>query len=496
MNPRTEKILLFLVFIFCLSLRLAFISQKNLWFDEVYSWHLSMDSFYEIIVRTSNDIHPPLYYFVLKIWNFVCGDSVASMRLLSALFTSSAVFFIYPISKRLMDPTHAFLVVILYAVSPLNLYYSQEVRMAAMNLFLNITSVYFLLKLTDKPHDYHKIFKEKYAIPFILFTVAALYTHYFSFFILAAELLYILYVNRKNPKQYIAYLYITAVMLIIYSIWIPELLVHFSRGQYWRAPQTTMQVLTEYVNYVRGLNLGLYYYYAIYESVKYFTYFIAVVLLTSFAGIILIRNKNVNNSLVLVLLVLFVPLILAGIISFKQRVEFYRYLSILVPYISIIVVYGISKWNNKFISYGLLGCLMAVNVYGMNIHYSFNFKNDDYRELIQQINTDYKRGDRIYVEPHYNGWAISYYGKHPADKKQLDLKLPDPVYIRYGWNEILDSINTQKPERFWVILDYSAVDTSQYQVYISGLEKNYTQDFKITYYLTPTKVELYRFKRQ
>ena len=146
MNTKTEKILRLVVFIFCLAIRLAFISQKNLWFDEVFSWHLSMNSFYEIIVRTSNDIHPPIYYFTLKIWNFIFGDSVAVMRLLSALFASAAIFFIFPVSRRFMDPIQAFLVIIMYSVSPLNLYYSQEVRMSAMNLFLNIGSVYFLLK--------------------------------------------------------------------------------------------------------------------------------------------------------------------------------------------------------------------------------------------------------------------------------------------------------------------------------------------------------------
>ncbi len=88
MTPKKEKILLFTLFIFSLAIRVAFISQKNLWFDEVFSWHLSMTSFYDIIVRTANDIHPPLYYFTLKIWNLVFGDSVVSMRLLSALFTS------------------------------------------------------------------------------------------------------------------------------------------------------------------------------------------------------------------------------------------------------------------------------------------------------------------------------------------------------------------------------------------------------------------------
>lgn len=488
MTPKTEKILVFLVFIVCLALRMAFITQKNLWFDEVFSWHLSLDSFYEIIVRTSNDIHPPLFYFTLKIWNFVFGDSVAAMRLLSALFTSSSVFFLYSISKRYLEPSKAMLVILLYSVSPLNLYYGQEVRMAAMNLFLNLGSVYFLLKLMDKPHDYHRIFKEKYAIPFVLFTTAAIYTHYFSFFILAAELLYIIYTYRKSSKQYIAYLYLLISIGVVYLIWVPELITHFSRGQSWRSPQTLSLVMHEYVNYIRDLNLGLYYYYSNLEIVKYITYFAAIVLVISLAGVLFRKNAG-KDSPKLILLVLFVPLILAGLISFKQRIEFYRYLSILVPYISFFVVYGLTKWNNKYFTTAIVGLLIAVNIYGVTIHYSFGFKNDDYRSLIQKINIEYKPGDRIYVEPHFNGWVINYY------KKQENLQLQNPVYVRYGWNEVLDSISTQKPERFWVVLDYSAVDTSQYHNYIDSLRKMYKMNERTTYFLAPTKVELYNFSK-
>jgi len=488
MTPKTEKIMVFLVFIVCLALRMAFITQKNLWFDEVFSWHLSLDSFYEIIVRTSNDIHPPLFYFTLKIWNFVFGDSVAAMRLLSALFTSSSVFFLYSISKRYLEPSKAMLVILLYSVSPLNLYYGQEVRMAAMNLFLNLGSVYFLLKLMDKPHDYHRIFKEKYAIPFVLFTTAAIYTHYFSFFILAAELLYIIYTYRKSSKQYIAYLYLLISIGVVYLIWVPELITHFSRGQSWRSPQTLSLVMHEYVNYIRDLNLGLYYYYSNLEIVKYITYFAAIVLVISLAGVLFRKNAG-KDSPKLILLVLFVPLILAGLISFKQRIEFYRYLSILVPYISFFVVYGLTKWNNKYFTTAIVGLLIAVNIYGVTIHYSFGFKNDDYRSLIQKINIEYKPGDRIYVEPHFNGWVINYY------KKQENLQLQNPVYVRYGWNEVLDSISTQKPERFWVVLDYSAVDTSQYHNYIDSLRKMYKMNERTTYFLAPTKVELYNFSK-
>ncbi len=360
--------------------------------------------------------------------------------------------------------------------------------MSAMNLFLNIGSVYFLFKLCDTKHDYHRIFKDSFSILYMVFTTAAIYTHYFSFFILAAEVIYIISVNRKEVKQIISYLYIYVGMLLIYLIWIPELISHMTRGQSWRTTQSLIQVMIEYVYFARDLNLGLYYYYTDYDMVRYVTYFIGFMLIVALTGIVINKLKSNNNSIFLILLVFFVPLILAGIISIRQKIEFYRYLSILVPYISMIVVYGLFKWKYKAISYVLLAAYMGINIYGMNIHYSFNFKNDDYRELIGQIDRDYKDGDKIYVEPHYYGWAIDYY------KKQESLQIPKTAFVRYGWNEILDSLSIQKPQRFWIVLDYGVTDTTQYHSYINDLTLKYKLDYKMTYYLAPEKVELYRFK--
>jgi len=60
------KIILLLIIILTAALRLYDIETKNMWFDEVYSWKLSQKTAVEIIEDTSGDIHPPLYYIVLK----------------------------------------------------------------------------------------------------------------------------------------------------------------------------------------------------------------------------------------------------------------------------------------------------------------------------------------------------------------------------------------------------------------------------------------------
>jgi len=488
MTARSEKILLFTLFVFCLAIRIAFITQKNLWFDEVFSWHLSLTSFYDIIVRTANDIHPPLYYFTLKIWNFVLGDSVVSMRLLSALFTSCAVFFLYPISRRFMDPLQSLLVILLYSLSPLNLYYSQEVRMSAMNLFLNLGSIYFLMKLTDKIPASARFYKDRNAVLYTLFTAAALYTHYFSFFILIAELVFIIYSYIRSPKDLKTFIYIFAAIGIVYLVWVPDLLTHFTRGQSWRTPQNISAVFDEYLNYGKDLSLGLYYYYADYRVIEYLKYFIYFFFAASIAAVFLKRRPLENKYLNLVLLAVFVPLLLAGILSFNQKIEFYRYLSILVPYISIMIVYGLINFVYKPAGIVILIMFMLVNIYGIRTHFNFNFKNDDYRALISDVESKFTPGERIYVEPHYNGWVIDYY------KKQDHLNLPGPAFVRYGWGEVMDSISVQKPESFWVVLDYSAVDTSKYASYRSELNSKFKEVYKNTYFLFPSKVELFRFK--
>ena len=195
-----------------------------------------------------------------------------------------------------------------------------------------------------------------------------------------------------------------------------------------------------------------------------------------------------STSLIPFLLV-FVPIAIAMVITFNQKIEFYRYLSIIVPYVIIFIVYGITKLKKTYLVIPILLILMIINIFGLSVQYSFDFKNDDYRPLIKHIESNFRAGDRIYVEPHYMGWSIDYY------KKQWNLNLPNPVYIHYGWNEILDSIKVQNPERFWVVLDYSAVDTVKYSEYITGLMNKLKIDEKNTYYLAPAKVELYRFNK-
>ncbi len=484
---KREKVILFIFFIFCISIRLFYISQKNLWFDEIFSWNLTLDSFYTIIVRTSNDVHPPLYYFILKIWNYLLDDSVFSMRAFSALCGSLSVFFIYPISRKILKPLESIIVVVLYCISPLNLYYSQEVRMSAMNLLFNIISVYYFIKLVESKSGIKDIFRDKYSYLYILFTTLALYTHYFSFFILITQIIFLLYYFKKNINNIKSFGLIYISILILYIVWLPEFISQISRGQSWRSPQNASQVIQELLHYLKDVSLGLYYHFTNLQLVYYITYFLILMIILCIVGLFIKKEKNNGNFTILTNFLVLIPLSLTIIISFSEKIEFFRYLSILVPYILIFIVYSLNKYKFKIIPVTIIILYASVNIFGVWLYFTSDFKNDDYRALITTLNANYSEGERIYVEPHYNGWSINYY------KKQENLKIPNIVDNRYGWDNLMDSLNTQKPKQFWLIMDYGSVDTTKYPIYLSDMKALYEQTYFQSFPDYPVRVDLYRF---
>ncbi|MBK8551774.1 MAG: hypothetical protein IPL53_12205 [Ignavibacteria bacterium] len=83
------KIVIFLVILVTIALRVYDIEQKNLWFDEVYSWKIAQGSIVQIVSETSGDIHPPFYYIILKFWMQI-GYSQSRLTLFS-IYNSSFI---------------------------------------------------------------------------------------------------------------------------------------------------------------------------------------------------------------------------------------------------------------------------------------------------------------------------------------------------------------------------------------------------------------------
>lgn len=359
--------------------------------------------------------------------------------------------------------------------------------MSAMNLLFNIISVYYFIKLVESKSGIKDIFRDKYSYLYILFTTLALYTHYFSFFILITQIIFLLYYFKKNINNIKSFGLIYISILILYIVWLPEFISQISRGQSWRSPQNASQVIQELLHYLKDVSLGLYYHFTNLQLVYYITYFLILMIILCIVGLFIKKEKNNGNFTILTNFLVLIPLSLTIIISFSEKIEFFRYLSILVPYILIFIVYSLNKYKFKIIPVTIIILYASVNIFGVWLYFTSDFKNDDYRALITTLNANYSEGERIYVEPHYNGWSINYY------KKQENLKIPNIVDNRYGWDNLMDSLNTQKPKQFWLIMDYGSVDTTKYPIYLSDMKALYEQTYFQSFPDYPVRVDLYRF---
>lgn len=485
-----EDLYFYLIFLIAAILRVYDIETKNLWFDEIYSWHISLSGFIRIVAETSGDIHPPLFYFVLKIWMFVFSDSVLSMRMLSVVLSLASMVLLWRLSLLLLaDKTQTALVLLMYSLSPLNIFYSQEVRMLNLNLFLTLTSVYSFVRYLKAPNV-------RTGIIYCLATALSLYTHYFALFILIAEIVcaaYIYIINEDRRSSIKPFFKYPAFAFAMFMPWLPIMIGQALKGQPWRSSQSAGEVAAAVFSYFQDMFLSVYH---TYESMAV-SYVSRVVSLSVMLFLFLCIMRTVNSrpkvlhpALAAVALFI-IPLVLAAIVSFRQSIIMSRYLSILAPYLFISLAYFSYRYYSKRTAAILCILVCAVSAFGVSVNYSNQFKNNDYRKVISYIERSYMPGDQIIVEPHFMGWSIDYHSRHS------DNKLPSPSVLGWNLGMQLDSLGKIPGlGRFWLILDYSSMDKQGYDSIegaVQGL--GFKQVSEKSFYVVPDKVNVRLFEK-
>jgi len=146
----------------------------------------------QLTAWTADDIQPPLYYYLLHFWLPLFGQSSSEfvVRFPSLFFGVLTVPLMYRMGQHLFGATAGLLAAFLAAISPLYLWYSQETRMYTMLTFLCLLSSYLLLKVLERKTSPH-LKGSLLWLAFAATNVAAAYTHYFAFFVMAFQGIYL-----------------------------------------------------------------------------------------------------------------------------------------------------------------------------------------------------------------------------------------------------------------------------------------------------------------
>ncbi|WP_420644278.1 glycosyltransferase family 39 protein [Candidatus Leptofilum sp.] len=142
MSKLQRLLLLLLILLPAFWLRLFLLDGQSLWWDEGISLHLATSSFAEIAANRAANIHPPLYFFLLKIWVSLTGTTPFAARFFSVLASFLQVVLLYGVLRDWFGRRTAVIGMVLTAVWSLSVVYGQEVRVYA---FLPLTYLLILL---------------------------------------------------------------------------------------------------------------------------------------------------------------------------------------------------------------------------------------------------------------------------------------------------------------------------------------------------------------
>jgi mannosyltransferase len=197
-RPRGQgglRVWLILALLAALALRLYRLDAQSLWYDEAVTADLAQQSLADLTRWTANDIQPPLYYYLTAGWGRLAGWSEWSLRWPSAFFGVLTVPLLAVLARRLSGSGRVAAVAALLAtLHPMLLYYSQEARMYTLLTALGIVMVYWGVQLAGPAWRPIELFG------YLLAATAALYTHYFAFFLLAALALAV-WLDRLSPGK-------------------------------------------------------------------------------------------------------------------------------------------------------------------------------------------------------------------------------------------------------------------------------------------------------
>lgn len=176
------------------ALRFWRLLDSCLWFDEIFSVHAATEPWSRILGFVADDvIHPPLFYILLKIWILVGGDGLISVRLFPFVFSvATLVPFLYLCRDLKLRASQVILGLTFLAANGALIKYAQEVRMYSVVILLATFSVWLFVR-------FFYLGKNIWLLTIV--NTLLVYTHYFGWLVIVAEIVAIIALQRIKIRQ-------------------------------------------------------------------------------------------------------------------------------------------------------------------------------------------------------------------------------------------------------------------------------------------------------
>ena len=340
-------------FIRCLG-----ISVRGIQYDDAFSIFLAERSLPQIIQGTSADTMPPLYYFFLHFWLWFSHDLVW-LRLLSILLSLGIVVFLYLLVRQLFDESAALWSAFFAAISPLQFYHAQDVRMYALLAFAQLGYAWFFARIWTRPQA-----KSIYSwIGLVVFGTIAMYSHNLAIFFLVVPDFFLLVKRRwQQLARLVAAQLIIGLASLPWLVLVPGQVDKIQRA-FWTPAPGLKEIIQAFIMSTSGLPLS-----GVWLDIGLILS-IALFFLILYG---LIRNKKLSDSHLLIITLAFFPPLLLFIASYVIRPVFVPrgFLASTLAYLALAGILVAWKWS-RLIGIGITVSLVIAAAIGLPAQVSF-----------------------------------------------------------------------------------------------------------------------------
>jgi uncharacterized membrane protein len=221
-------------------LRLYRLSYHGYWDDEIITALASRPPVTEIFQSLpAISIHPPLFYILVHGWMQVAGDNLLALRLFSVLIGTMCVPAIYAVGRELISTPAALVAAFLMAVSPIQIFHSQQARMYPLLTLIVLVAVLLFVHAWRKGGWHRWLwFGGSVAVAF--------YTHvYAPFSILGLDVWALLHAyrhRRVDKERWIGLIAAQVLGLIAFTPFLPQMSrsVTTAVEQFWLVSNTLL----------------------------------------------------------------------------------------------------------------------------------------------------------------------------------------------------------------------------------------------------------------
>lgn len=463
MHRRGTYLPLILIIFFGFLLRLYRLAAYDLWYDESLSYSLAK-LFPVFSTFATLEPHPPLYYGTLSLWMGFFGEGEFALRFLSVVCGITAIFLAYKLCGLCGDNRIALGGAIILAISPIHIWFSQEVRAYAFLTALLLAKVFFFLRaVTDS--------RKSSWVCFLLFSLFATYTNYFTWMMVFPEMAILLFRKHRYTVKKWTFCYVIAIAAFLPVM--PKLLKDITgvHSSFWISEPTFESLLDTFINFTLGYNASLW--------VRAATYTCVIL-----AVLGIFTSKKYKMFPLYFFLFFFLPILILFVFS-KLVAPIYldRYFISIAPFYLFLVVFGFMNIPNMIIR-GFVGSFVVLSVFFPLSNYfsgylppkainSGIYAKRPFKPAVRYIQKAFQEGDRIVHTNPCTQWSFYYYmdkdkkvitrREDIAKMRNFDLVIM-PDYLDRFWYRLLvrdmsppwvinlyEQIETWRPKRLWLV---------------------------------------------